>query len=775
MSYTCYGKLPMGANTLGVYVSSSLTVGRVAVRSQVIKSMAFVLTKSISLSFLFFSASLSSHVCISSNPIHLRHLHGALRYPGKRMHGKPTLFNFAPCSKLDSTTKFDKRSFGSTPPSMATKAAEDKPPQLVVVVESPNKAKALQSYLGSDFMVLPFHGHARCLAGMTGSVRPENGYAMVWEVPESAQSHLARIKSACKSAKGMVLATDPDREGEASAWHISETLKGQLNRSKFHIKRMLYSEITEKTVLLSMQALQQVNKPVVDAYCAQCALDYLIVSALSPLLWRKLACSQCVGRAGFAALQLVCEREKAIEDFIAQEYWTLEAAFSDETTAFSLYPISNDGTTSQELHHFPDESTCTAVAEKLKGLPVRVSKITRQLKPVDPPEPYTTSTLVEDSNAMLGFEAAETMTFAQRLFEGIDLGKGEYMGLITYPFTEQPQLSEAAARSIWAIAAQREFKSGATNMNEPYEAIRPTDMWRFPSTLSQKLDKNALALYTLIWKRTFECQMQGAVYEQIYADLIMETESMHLQTNVNKLSFTGFLETLEDSETSTLQHTWQSCAREQKYYSSEVWNMIANLKEGDVVRIRKVAVMHHLTSPPVRYSEGLLIKAMEAAGIKRPSTYSSALKSLQAKKFVRTDKQEIIPEVEGRMVSSFVSRYLSKFLDCSSIAVIEQQLDEVSCGCLQYEEFLGGFWPSFSAEVASVMNLPFQTISRALQETVAALCSANLGIKGHFCPRCGTGRLTMKDHHCGSGYLFRCDNHLCRYELFLPLALFFVL
>ncbi|KAI5076199.1 hypothetical protein GOP47_0008264 [Adiantum capillus-veneris] len=640
--------------------------------------------------------------------------------------------------------------------------------QIVVVVESPAKAKAVQRFLGADFVVLPLHGHVRDLVARAGSVRPEDDYAMLWEVLEAAQPHLTRIKHACESAKQLVLATDPNREGEALAWHVVEVMKaeGLLRYQGLRVRRVLFNEVTKSAVLHAMQAPQGISFSLVGAYLAGRALDYLVDFALSPLLWRKLPGSRSAGRVHLAALQLVCKREKAVNEFVPQESWTLDvyACFADESESCVLTVSSLDG----DLF---DMSECLALAEKLKNSTLKAFKVSKVLKQRGPPEPYITSTLQEDAQVMLGFETERTMKLAQKLYEGVVLGKGELTGLITCPCTCGCKLSKLAARNIRAFIAQRfgndyippiarECQSKVTNTIEASEAIRATNVQTLPSTLCQILDKDALSLYLLIWKRTVECQMEQAMYEEVSVEFVTEAEAVCLLATVNHLTFPGFLAASMDEETSaSLRATWLSNHPDHQGIPSKAWDKVSALKEGDTIFVKKAEAHQHFTSPPVRYSEGLLVKAMAEAGIGRPSIYATIVKSLQAKKYVRIENQQIIPEVQGLMVTSFLLHFLSKFLDCNISAPLEKQLDEVSGGQLHWKRVLKEFWPAFNAQVSSVMNMSDRKLAQVLHEAFFTQGFANLGFKGRLCPRCGTGKLTLKKSRRGRGYYVSCNNH----------------
>lgn len=670
-------------------------------------------------------------------------------------------------------------SLAGNPDSVSNEEVKQK--KFVVVVESPAKAKTIAKYLGADFLVLPTYGHVRDLAARSGSVRPDDDYAMVWEVPEDARTHVLKIKNSLQGAKCLVLASDPDREGEAIAWHVAELIKaeGLLKNKKIKVVRVTFNEITQNAVLQAMQAPRDICMTLVNAYLARRALDYLIGFALSPVLWRKLPGSRSAGRVQSSALTLVCERENQIEEFVPQEYWTVEAHAcydtASETSMFAVRPTHVGG---KRLEQFDlnSEEAAKDLAEKITSSKIKVLLVKKSMKRRNPPKPYITSTLQQDAQTKLGFGAVRTMNLAQKLYEGIKLGNDELTGLITYMRTDGLQISKEAVEKIRAFASKRygeeyipaqppRFDSKVKNAQEAHEAIRPTDASRIPSSLQDVLEEDALSLYSLIWTRTMACQMEQAVYNEVTVDFLAEESSVQLRAFNSSVSFPGFLATIQDKKAkfSNKYDVQDGAACENE--GIEKNSSILSLQEGDLIAVRTVEPRQHFTHPPPRFSEGSLVKTMEELGIGRPSTYAATLKTLQSRKYVKIEKHQIIPEVRGRLVTAFLSNYFPNLTDYNFTANLEEQLDEVSGGRLEWKEVLKGFWPDFHSAVGSVMKIPMLQVVDLLQEAFANQFFKGLGENGQNCPSCGIGKLTLKLSRYGSGYFFGCDSYpVCRFK-----------
>ncbi|KAI5060403.1 hypothetical protein GOP47_0024823 [Adiantum capillus-veneris] len=656
-----------------------------------------------------------------------------------------------------------------------------KPKKCVVVVESPTKAKTVEKYLGPDYVVLPTYGHVRDLAAKAGSVRPDEDYAMLWEVPEAARTHINRIKQAVKGAECLILASDPDREGEAIAWHVAELLKtdGVLKHWNTKVVRVTFHEITKGSVIRAMQDPRDICSTLVTAYLARRALDHLIGFALSPVLWRKLPGSRSAGRVQSVALKLVCEREREIEDFVPQESWTVEAyaSLEQESEEHSLFPIRPTHVDGRKIEKFSFGSDdAKSLSRRLMNQPLKVSSVQRHSKRRNPPQPYITSTLQMAAQAKLGYGAMRTMNVAQKLYEGVKLENEQLTGLITYMRTDGLQLSSEAVKDIRALVAQRygdkyvpteyrKFNSKVKNAQEAHEAIRPTDVYRLPSQLVHVLEKDALLLYTLIWKRTVACQMEQAVYEEAVVNFVTEDGSICLQGGSRVLLFPGFLAAMEDNH--GLQATADVVEGESDHEEIDVGKhtMLFSLKKDDDLVVQKAEARQHFTRPPARLSEGLLVKAMEELGIGRPSTYATMLKTLESRGYVEIEHHRIIPKARGQMVATFLSHYFAKYIDYDFTAHLEEQLDEVSGGKVEWKEVLRGFWPEFESVVATSLKVQVSEVIDMLQQTLSSYCFKGLGISGQTCPSCGQGKLTLKLSRFGSGYFFGCNRYPdCSYK-----------
>ncbi|MCO5572636.1 hypothetical protein L7F22_026394 [Adiantum nelumboides] len=646
----------------------------------------------------------------------------------------------------------------------------------VVVVESPTKAKTIEKYLGPGHVVLPTYGHVRDLAARAGSVRPDDDYAMLWEVPEAARTHISRIKQALKGAECLVLASDPDREGEAIAWHVSELLKaeGVLKGRNTRVVRVTFHEITKGSILRAMQEPRDICSTLVTAYLARRALDHLIGFALSPILWRKLPGSRSAGRVQSVALKLVCEREREIEEFVPQEFWTVEAyaRLRQESVEQSLFPIRPthvDGKKIEKFSFGSDEAKL--LSQRLVSQALKVSSVQRRLKRRNPPQPYITSTLQMDAQTKLGFAAIRTMNLAQKLYEGVKLENEQLTGLISYMRTDGLQLSGEAVKDIRVLVAERygdkyvpaeyrRFKSKVKNAQEAHEAIRPTDVYRLPSQLVHLLEKDALLLYTLIWKRTVACQMEQAVYEEAVVNIVMEDGSICLQGGSSILSFPGFLAAMEDNHgmKATAEVVVEGESNHEEIEAGQNPN-IFSLKKDDALLVQKAEALQHFTRSPARFSEGLLVKAMEELGIGRPSTYAIMLKTLESRGYVEIEHHRIIPKARGQMVATFLSQYFAKYIDYDFTAHVEAQLDEVSGGRVEWKEVLRGFWPEFESVVATSLKVQVSEVIDMLQQRLSSHCFKGLGISGQTCPSCEQGKLTLKLSRYGSGYFFGCNRY----------------
>lgn len=642
----------------------------------------------------------------------------------------------------------------------------------IVVVESLTKAKVIQGYLGDMYKVIPSYGHVRDLAARSGSVRPDDDFSMVWEVPSPAWTHLKSIKAAISGADNLILASDPDREGEAIAWHIIEMLQQQdALRKDMRVARVVFQEITEPAIKSALQTPRDIDANLVQAYLARRALDYLIGFNISPLLWRKLPGCQSAGRVQSAALALVCDREMEIEEFKPQEYWTVEATFNTS----NVLSLSDSCSFRSYLTHFNSKKLnqlsigSEAEAKNIEKLVTvsdyKVTGVKRTKVNRKPPTPYITSTLQQDAANKLNFSAAYTMKLAQKLYEGVQLSDGEAAGLVTYIRTDGLNISDGALQEIcsfvterygpsFAARSPRKFFKKVKNAQEAHEAIRPTDIRRLPSTLAKVLDEDCLKLYTLIWARTMACQMEPAKICQIQVDIGNDCGSISFRATCSALEFPGYRSVYEDMETWAIRITENEAVDR-----DELHKILSNLNQGDSLSLGNVELNEHHTQPPPRYSEASLVKKLDELGIGRPSTYASTLKVLQDRKYVTAKNRVLFPEFRGLMVSAFLSRYFTEVTDYSFTADMETELDNVSAGSTEWKGLLRDYWSRFSTYCDHVAKVNSYHVERMLEKTYANFLFSSLPDESRTCPCCLEGTLIFRVSRFGAGYFIGCDQH----------------
>jgi DNA topoisomerase-1 len=645
----------------------------------------------------------------------------------------------------------------------------------VVVVESPAKAKTINKYLGSDYKVVASYGHVRDLPAKDGSVLPDADFAMSWEVDGKSEKHLKTILEAVRGADLLFLATDPDREGEAISWHVSEVLNSRRGLKHLDIKRVVFNEVTKNAVLDAFTRPREIDRELVEAYLARRALDYLVGFTLSPVLWRKLPGSRSAGRVQSVALRLVCERESEIEAFKSREYWTIEVEFKTEAgQTFTARLTHLDG---KRLERFDldTEAKARAAADGiLRASGFTVAEIDSRQVRRNPFPPFTTSTLQQEASRKLGLSANRTMQIAQRLYEGIELA-GETVGLITYMRTDGVAISAeaiAAARQLiggefgprYLPDAPRVYRSPAKNAQEAHEAIRPTDLTRKPADVAAHLDRDQLRLYELIWKRTVASQMASALLEQVAVDITDAVGRLRLRANGSVILFDGFL-TLYQEDRDDIADT-QLGASEMP--EGEGGRLPAMRKAERLAR-GEVTPSQHFTQPPPRYTEASLVKKLEELGIGRPSTYASIIQVLQDRDYVRLEKRRFVPEDRGRLVTAFLTNFFERYVEYNFTADLENQLDDVSGGRIDWKEVLRNFWRDFSAAVDGTKELTISQVLTALDEALGPHFFPN-GDSGHdprLCPVCGAGRLSLKLGKFGA--FIGCSNYPnCRFTR--PLA-----
>jgi DNA topoisomerase-1 len=633
----------------------------------------------------------------------------------------------------------------------------------VVVVESPAKAKTINKYLGSDYKVVASYGHVRDLPAKDGSVLPEADFAMSWEVDGKSEKHIKTIVDAARNADRLFLATDPDREGEAISWHVREVLNARRALKHLEVKRVVFNEVTRNAVLDAFNRPREIDHELVEAYLARRALDYLVGFTLSPVLWRKLPGSRSAGRVQSVALRLICEREAEIEAFKPREYWTIEVEFKTEAgQTFTARLTHLDG---KRLDRFDldTEAKARAAAEAiLRSAGFAVAEIESRQVRRNPFPPFTTSTLQQEGSRKLGLSANRTMQVAQRLYEGIDLA-GETVGLITYMRTDGVAISaEAIASARHLIDSQfgsryvpdapRVYRTPAKNAQEAHEAIRPTDLGRKPSDVAAHLDRDHLRLYELIWKRTVASQMASALIEQVAVDIADASGRIRLRANGSVIVFDGFLVLYQEDRDDTTADEEGEGTR------------LPAMRRAERLARGELTPNQHFTQPPPRYTEASLVKKLEELGIGRPSTYASILQVLQDRAYVRLEKRRFFPEDRGRLVTAFLTSFFERYVEYNFTADLENQLDDISGGRIDWKEVLRNFWRDFSASIDGTKGLTISQVLTALDEELGRhfFPEDGSGRDPRLCPGCGAGRLSLKLGKFGA--FIGCSNYPnCRY------------
>ncbi|RAP40295.1 DNA topoisomerase I [Rhodovulum viride] len=622
----------------------------------------------------------------------------------------------------------------------------------VVVVESPAKAKTINKYLGSDYTVLASYGHVRDLPPKDGSVDPEHGFEMTWEVASDSKKHVKAIADALKEDNALILATDPDREGEAISWHLEETLRARRAIKKdTPVSRVVFNAITKSAVTEAMKNPRTVDEPLVHAYLARRALDYLVGFNLSPVLWRKLPGAKSAGRVQSVCLRLIVEREMEIEAFRAREYWTVTAVL--ETPRGQSYEARLVTLGGQKLDKF-DLATATDAELAVKAIESRdftVASVEAKPATRNPAPPFMTSTLQQEASRKFGFGARQTMQAAQRLYEA---------GIITYMRTDgidmAPEAVMAARDAIkdrygadYVPKSPRMYKNKAKNAQEAHECIRPTEMTRDPSKL-KVTDDDQRKLYDLIWKRTIASQMEAARLERTTVEVESADHQVALRATGQVVMFDGFLKVYEEG-------------RDDVEDGDD--KRLPQIMQGEPARKDKITPEQHFTQPPPRYTEATLVKRMEELGIGRPSTYASIVTTIQDRGYVLKDKNRLVPEDKGRLVTAFLSNYFSRYVGYEFTANLEDELDDVSAGARDYHEVLDRFWKDFSAAIAETADLRISEVLEKIDEVLAPHLypPREDGSDPRICPKCGAGRLNLKTARSGGAFI-GCTNYPdCRY------------
>ncbi len=647
----------------------------------------------------------------------------------------------------------------------------------VVIVESAAKAKTINKYLGANYKVLASFGHVRDLPSKDGSVAPDRDFEMTWEIDQGSQKIIREIAEAVKKADKLILATDPDREGEAISWHLLDILQQKKAIKKgLEIERVAFNAVTRQAILAALAEPRRIDEPLVDAYLARRALDYLVGFTLSPVLWRKLPGARSAGRVQSVALRLVCDREAEIEAFRTEEYWTIEATLATERgEEFPARLHAIDRTALKKLD-IKDSETAHAIKRAIEKGEFRVVSVESRDVKRNPYAPFATSTLQMDASRKLGFSAKQTMQIAQRLYEGVDVG-GETVGLITYMRTDGVTIVPEAINAIRGLIAReysqryvapfiREYKTKAKNAQEAHEAIRPTDVTRTPQSVARYLEKDQARLYELIWKRAVASQMASAEFKQTTAEIEVkgrDGKTYVLRATGSVEQFDGFLKVYDEGRDDRVMTLAKG--KEDISDDDDTSRRLPPLGTGDRLADRGIEAEQHFTQPPPRYSEATLVKKMEELGIGRPSTYASTLAVLQERDYVRIEKKRLVPEDKGRLVIAFLESFFKKYVEFDFTADLEEKLDLISSGDLEYKQVLRDFWRDFARAVEEIKDLRVGDVLEALNELLGphVFPPKPDGSDPRLCPKCGTGRLSLKVSS-KNGAFIGCGNYPdCKY------------
>lgn len=634
----------------------------------------------------------------------------------------------------------------------------------LVIVESPAKAKTINKYLGSDFKVLASYGHVRSLPSKTGSVNPDEDFSLAYELTDKADKHVKELIKSAQASKEIFLATDPDREGEAISWHIAEILKDKISAKKNIVfNRISFNEITKKSVQTALASPREIDIDLVRAQQARQALDYLVGFNLSPVLWTKIPGCRSAGRVQSVSLKLICEREYEIEKFISQEYWDITIEFLYKRSKIKAKLTTIDG---KKLEKFTinNEIQAQGIEAKVKLCNFKVLAVEEKEQRRNPPSPFNTSLLQQEASRKLGFGTKKIMQLAQKLYEGVSID-GDNVALITYMRTDGVTIADDAITSIrgtilkeygkeYLPSSPRVYKTKTKNAQEAHEAIRPVDINIFPKSVEQKIDKDLYRLYNLIWQRTISCQMESAIIDMVSIDIKSTDNQFIARANGHTIKFDGFYKIY--SESSEDEDSGDDEEGEKK---------LPILDVGQALDQNSVSPNQHFTEPPPRYSEASLVKKMVELGIGRPSTYATIISVLQDRNYVKLDKKRFIPEDHGRIVTAFLQHYFAKYLEYDFTATLENELDEVSAGKLDWKELLHKFWQGFNANVVDVKQYKItdiiETLDKDLEDYLFPV-TANHD-KPRSCTKCEGGNLNLRFGKFGP--FIACSNYpTCSYS-----------
>ena len=622
----------------------------------------------------------------------------------------------------------------------------------LVIVESPAKAKTINKYLGENYIVLASYGHIRDLPSKNGSVDTENNFKMEWEVDSFSKKYLKEITDAAKESSKIILATDPDREGEAIAWHVKEYLNEKKLIKDKNVERVVFNEITKKAVMHGIENPRQIEPLLVDAYMARRALDYLVGFNISPILWTKLPGSKSAGRVQSVALKLITEREHEIELFDPQEFWTLSVNFNDNNNNSLLASISQLDGQKIEKFSFKNKLEIDKAIEKIKSKKFEISDITSKIINRNPSGPFTTSTLQQVASGRLGFGASRTMQIAQKLYQGIEI-EGETIGLITYMRTDGTNLSTDAISSFREYIKKEIGEEylpesplnytgkKAKNAQEAHEAIRPTDIMRAPDSVKKYLSPDQNKLYDLIWSRALSSQMESAKFDRNTITISTDDRATICKASGSVIKFDGFLKIMKDTK------------------KDEDEEILPKMTKGPV-NIEKLLDEQHFTQPPPRYSEASLVKKLEELGIGRPSTYASIISVISTRGYAESINKRFHPTDRGKLISAFLEKLFSRYVDYNFTAELENQLDEITTGKEGWIKVLEMFWKDFNKNVSEVKEIRTREVLDLLNDSLGSLIFER-GKDGNIdrkCQLCDNGSLSLKNSFRGGAFI-GCSNY----------------
>ena len=632
----------------------------------------------------------------------------------------------------------------------------------VVIVESPSKAKSINKYLGSSFKVLASIGHVRDLSPKNDAIDTENNFNMKWQTSDRGKKVIKDITDVAKNSENLYLATDPDREGEAIAWHVENMLRENPKLNNVNIVRISFNEITKNAVLEALKEPRKIDENLVNAYLARRALDFLVGFNLSPVLWRKLPGSKSAGRVQSVALKIITKRELEIEKFNPEEYWSIKGIFSlDDSDKFEGRLIKYNNEKIEKLS-IKNEKSAKEKLDFIEKSSFYVNKIEKRETKRNPYPAFTTSSLQIEANRKLGFSANQTMRTAQKLYEGTEID-GEPTGLITYMRTDSVTMSKQAINEIREYVESnlgkdhiptepRIYKSKAKNAQEAHECIRPTNILLSPNKMKKILNSDEYKLYEIIWQRAVSSQMASAIIDQVSVDISDKDNNIIFRANGSSIKFKGMLAVYID-------------ANDEDKEKNDDNNILPDLNEKDSLKLLKAEKKQHFTMPPPRYTEASLVKKLEELGIGRPSTYASIIKVLQDRDYVILDKKRFVPHDRGRVVSIFLENYFNKYVEYDFTADLENQLDDISDGKLNWKEVIQKFWETFK-------HLCDETVGKSNREIIDVIDNAlgphlfppNGEDKDRKCPSCDNGRLGLKVGKFG-GFV-GCSNYPdCKHTL----------